>query len=81
MLRQMRANQRRLAGINVGYKAKVFIIGATSVSKFMVCFSYLQIGGHAQAAKKARTLGRVLNNRRKELGDLGTVNRTGGGDG
>ncbi len=53
-------------------------LGATSVGKVKAYFSYLQIGGHAQGAKKARTLGRVLDNRCEELGDLGGVNKTGG---
>ncbi len=61
---------------NVGQPTSA--LEATSVGKFKVHFSYLQIGGHAQAAKKARTLGRVLDNRREELGDLGGVNRAGG---
>ena len=36
----------------------------------MARISYLQIGGHTEAAKKTRALWRVLDNRREELGYL-----------
>jgi hypothetical protein len=37
----------------------------------MARITYLQIGGHTEAAKKTRALWRVLDNRREELGYLG----------
>jgi hypothetical protein len=39
----------------------------------MARITYLQIGGHTEAAKKTRALWRVLDNRREELRYLGWV--------